>query len=314
MPLARANIEGCLLGTLVGDSLGGRVEGLTLAPLSHRYPNEAAVLELVPARYSGASEMTAAVAASLVRFPDFNAADMAAELARRADLDRRYGHGTHAVLERLRAGEPWQTASVGPGGRTSFGNGAAVRSAPIGLLYAHDVDTLRWIAEEAAALTHRHALACEGAVLQAVAVALAASSTRRPIDGAEFLLAVGAQSQMREYRSRYETGARLVERDTDARGIVDRLGNGRTALGSVVTAAFCFARHPESFERAIGAAVALGGDASSIAAMTGAISGASLGASRIPSRWLDRLDDGPSGRASLIELAAGLVAAQQRIH
>src|SRR5688572_22057469 len=42
LPLAR--VEGALIGTMTGDSLGARVEGVELAPLRHRYPDENALL------------------------------------------------------------------------------------------------------------------------------------------------------------------------------------------------------------------------------------------------------------------------------
>ena len=67
LPLAR--IESALVGTMLGDSLGVRVEGFDLAPLSHRYPDEAALLALVPGPYGAATEMTAAVAVSLREKP-----------------------------------------------------------------------------------------------------------------------------------------------------------------------------------------------------------------------------------------------------
>jgi len=313
MSLALARIEGSLLGTMTGDSLGSQVEASSLGSLRHRYPDESALLALSPGPYGAATEMTAAVATSLARFPEFNPADLAAELARMATSARRYGYGTMAAIERLRAGASWKTAAATESGRTSFGNGAAVRSAPIALLYAHDAETVRWIAEEAAGITHRHALAGEGAVLQAAAVGIAALNAGRPVDPASFLLAVGAEAGMREFRSRYESAARLVERDAKTQHVVEVLGNGRAALGSVVTAAYCFARHADDFERAIAAALALGGSASSIAAMTGAISGARLGAKAIPVRWLDKLERGVISPESLRTLAVELADAARRL-
>jgi ADP-ribosylglycohydrolase len=97
------------------------------------------------------------------------------------------------------------------------------------------------------------------------------------------------------------------------RRVVDKLGNGQTALGSVVTAAYCFALNAESFEDTVAAAFALGGNASAIAAMAGAISGAYLGAGGIPERWLGALESGRVSRESLVDLGARLVAAHGRL-
>ena len=313
MSLARARIEGSLLGTMTGDSLGPEVESLGLGQLRDRFADERELAALIPRGYGAATEMTVAMAVSLARFPDFNPEDVACELARSASAERRYGYGTMAAIERLRAGVPWRSAASMPGGRTSFGNGAAVRSSPIAFLYAEDAETLRWVAEEAASITHSRALAGEGAVLQAAAVAMAGLHASRPLDPVSFLLAVGAEAEMREFRSRYESAARLVERDASAHHMVEGLGNGRSALGSVVTAAYCFARHPDDFERAVVAALALGGNASAIAAMTGAISGARLGASGIPERWLDRLEHGAISVDSMRGLAAELAGVAHRV-
>ena len=60
----------------------------------------------------------------------------------------------------------------------------------------------------------------------------------------------------------------------------DRLiefGNGIEAHESVITAIGCFALHPNDFQRAIQAAIWLGGDTDTIAAMTGALIGTRLG-------------------------------------
>ena len=75
-------------------------------------------------------------------------------------------------------------------------------------------------------------------------------------------------------------------------GVPDRLGHAQTALGSVVTAAYCFARTPASFEDTVAYAVYLAGNTAAIAAMAGAISGAHLGIGAIPPRWTHSLERG----------------------
>ncbi len=56
-------------------------------------------------------------------------------------------------------------------------------------------------------------------------------------------------------------------------------------------AIYCFLSNPGSFEKAIEAAIFLGGDTDTIASMTGAISGAALGEGQIPDRWLRRVTE-----------------------
>lgn len=307
--IASASVfEGSLLGTMVAESIGLAVDGLEPGHLRHRYSEVGAILAQGPLRYGAATEMSVAMAESLCECGEFDGADMAQRLAAARSPGRGYGQGSRAALERLIAGVHWREAAAGEGGRTSFGNGAASRMALIGLLYSDDVEVMRWVAEEAAAITHQHALASEGAFLQAAAAGLAASHRGEDVSGPGFLLSVGAETEIREYRERYERAARSVERDIDSKRVVARFGNGTTALGSVVTAAFCFARHPQSFSDAVWYAVSLAGNTAAIAAMVGAIAGAYLGPEAIPRQWIDALAADKLDRQLLTDLASRLVS------
>lgn len=303
-------VEGCLLGAVVGDSLGGRVEGMQVGAVRDRYPDSASLAALTPGAYGAATEMTVAVAESLAEFPDFSGPDMARRLCARRSAGRAYGQGTVTALERLGRGAAWNEAglAVGGVGRTSYGNGAAIRSAPVGLLFGDDVDMLRWVAEEGAGITHAHTLGAEGAVLHALAVATALASAGRELSPAGFLLTIGAEAQQREFRSRYENAAQLAGGEPSTRRIVDKLGNGSTSLGSVVTAAYCFATHATSFVDAVTVALSLGGSAAAVASMTGAIGGAYLGRSAIPQPWVEGFAEDAIGPGTLTALARRLVS------
>jgi ADP-ribosylglycohydrolase len=56
--------------------------------------------------------------------------------------------------------------------------------------------------------------------------------------------------------------------------------------------------------------VRCGGDTDTIAAMAGAISGASYGAAAIPAAWIEVLEDGPKGRSHVQRLADRLAEAR----
>ena len=277
---------------MAAESIAFAVDGLEPGPLHYRFPTVDAVKAAEPGRYGAATEMMTATAESLVAHPKFDAADMAVRLVAEATDARGYGAGTQGVLQRLREGVPWQEAALARTGRSSFGNGAATRMAPLAVAYHDDLERLRFAAEEAAAITHAHALASEGAALQATAIAVAASASGRELSAEGFLLAVGREATLREYRTRYEIAAALSSRDTDWKRVIERLGNGETALGSVVTAAYCFARNPASFEETVAYAVFLAGNGAAIAAMAGALAGAYLGVAAIPARWYDALERG----------------------
>ncbi len=115
------------------------------------------------------------------------------------------------------------------------------------LVRAGDEEWLRWVAEEAANLTHPHALGCEGAVLVALATALALETRGRKIDVAKFVDQLKKATTMHEYRSRLDAAGVLLRRHWDGETVVERLGNNASALGSVVTAMFCFLEHSDDF-------------------------------------------------------------------
>ncbi len=78
-----------------------------------------------------------------------------------------------------------------------------------------------------------------------------------------------------------------------------KIGCGKFVLESVPAALYAFLSSPDSLERSLIVAVNAGGDADSIAAMTGALSGAFNGAQSIPMRWVKDLEN----RDYLIEIA-----------
>jgi poly(ADP-ribose) glycohydrolase ARH3 len=94
----------------------------------------------------------------------------------------------------------------------------------------------------------------------------------------------------------------------DRKRVVGELGHGIEAFNSVPTAIYSFLRHSRSFQDAVLYAVNLGGDADTIGAMTGAISGAYHGIEAIPERWrngLERKDDIEKLAEKLWEIAKG---------
>lgn len=301
-----SHFEGCLVGTMIGDSLGSIVENASAGVVAHRFPETAALLALRPGPYGSTTEMTAALAESLLENPEFDGADFARRLLSHFHEVRGYGQGTAMALSRLREGVVWEEAGAAHAGRGCYGNAAAARSAPVGLVHRDDVGMLRWVAEEAAGVTHTHALAAEGAVILSLGVAVALDARGAELSPVGYFETIAAEVQVREYRSHLEMAASLCGRKVAPGVIVQRLGNNQTALGSVVTALLCFADHAGSFADAGAAAMRLGGDASAICAMTLAVSGAHLGIEGIPDAWIEGLETSQISAASMRRLAQAL--------
>jgi poly(ADP-ribose) glycohydrolase ARH3 len=189
-----------------------------------------------------------------------------------------------------------------PGG--SYGNGAAMRVAPVGLLFRDDPRRLWEQARLSALPTHRHPLGIEGAQLLALAVALA--SQAEPFDRTAFFTELLSACESESYRARIEAAAKIPSAEKLA-----ELGNRIEALESVPTTIASFALTPDSFEATISHVIFLGGDTDTLAAMAGALSGAYLGAARLPQHLLGLLENSPKGRLYLAELAANLFAVYQ---
>jgi ADP-ribosylglycohydrolase len=106
-----------------------------------------------------------------------------------ADPYRNYGPSMHGVLQAIGDGEPWQSVTAAQfDGQGSWGNGAAMRVAPLGAWFADDLDRVVEQAALSAAVTHAHPEAAAGAIAVAVAAALAVGQVP-----AEDLLAGGGR-------------------------------------------------------------------------------------------------------------------------
>jgi poly(ADP-ribose) glycohydrolase ARH3 len=210
--------------------------------------------------------------------------------------------GARIVIEAMEQGRDYRevAASHFPGG--SFGNGAAMRVAPVGMFFHGCLDRVWEQSRYSALPTHVHPLGIEGAQLLAVAVALCISM--ESFDRQKLFRELQARASADVYREKLAVAAEITSLDQLA-----ALGNGIAAQDSVVTAIGCFARSPQSFESTIGQAILLGGDTDTIAAMAGALSGAYLGAEAIPSGLFNRLEDTPKGRSYLDELGRKLAQA-----
>ncbi len=302
----RSKFVGALLGTAVGDALGAPVEGWSYKEV-HSVDQAEVRWAMRSGRYTDDTEMMIGVAESLIRQKGFDGADMARTFIQNYDPARGYGPGTEEALQRLRAGAQWAEASKAVfGGAGSYGNGAAMRIAPVGLFYYDDVDTLRMVADQASQITHAHELGKEGAALQAIAVALAVRGERIGM-----VNALKGFVHHAVYRTKLQKLEALLEAEASKEeAIIAELGAGEAAFESVPTAIYCFLRF-KSFDASVTYAVSLGGDSDTIGAMTGALSGAYYGEEAIPAEWLERLEDGVKGRRYIRQLAEELYRSKE---
>jgi len=281
---------GCLVGAAIGDALGARREGREMSRSEDIASLAERLGELI---YTDDTHMTIGIAESLIESKGFHGEHMTQTFIKNYEAEpwRGYGPGPPRIFRMIKSGEAWDSAAnkLYQGG--SFGNGSAMRAAPVGLLYSNSPEKLREIAHKSSSITHSHELGKEGAALQACAVALALNTpSEEDIDREDFLLKLQNFIQNQLYKEKVAQIRELLGEQDKAR-VVAMLGNGIEAPRSVPTAIYCFLRQPKSYKDTVTYAISLGGDTDTIAAMAGAISGAYLGIEAIPEEWRAKLEN-----------------------
>lgn len=220
----RSKFLGSIVGAALGDAMGASREGRGIA--AEQDIEHIAVMEH-PLRYTDDTHMTIGVTESLVESRGFHGDHMAGRFADNYFKEpwRGYGLGPPRVFRLLRNGEGWDKAAnhIYPGG--SFGNGAAMRVAPVGLLFWDDPEKLRVVAYQTSLITHSHVLGKEGAALQARSVALGvAENPDERLDAQSFISRLLDFTTEDVYRAKLTKFAALLEHPDDRRGVVRELG------------------------------------------------------------------------------------------
>jgi ADP-ribosylglycohydrolase len=282
-PLGRARLS--LLGLSVGDAFGER---LRTAPGSV----ERRELPPGPWRFTDDTEMALSVVSCLDENGRIEPHRLARGFAERFDEDRGYGEGAIGWVRAVRGGVPWfEAARAMFAGGGSFGNGAAMRAAPIGAWFAGEPRVARDEARKAAAVTHAHPDGQAGA--EAVAVAAALLCRQQAPGGRDLLDEV-----VRTLDGETETRAGLRRaRDLGpvaATAAAGALGSGHRAVAqeTVPFALWCAAHHAGDFEAALWAAAAGGGDLDTVCAIVGGL--VALSAPAVPPTWVERREALPS--------------------
>jgi poly(ADP-ribose) glycohydrolase ARH3 len=297
MPDMQDPFRGCLLGLAIGDALGATYEGESRSFISSRFPSPQALLDrdLGTLQYTDDTQMTIGVAEALLEDGEIRVATLCRNFVDNYVPARGYGRGARQILDAMEEGRDYVAVAeeIFPGG--SYGNGAAMRVAPLGLYFSKDAQKLAEQVVLQSEVTHRHPLGIEGA--QIIASAVAAVIGADQLDQKEFLSRIRPACTQPEFVNRWDRLPYLGPPH------IGELGNGIEAAESVMTAVACFLAWPGSYVDAIGNAILLGGDTDTIAAMTGAISGAYLGIEAIPPATLAKLENHGQGRDYLFALA-----------
>lgn len=252
-----------------------------------------------PWRWTDDTAMAASVVEVLLQHGTIDVDALAAAFARRftADPRRGYGMGAHTVLSRVAAGASWrEEAAALFKGKGSYGNGAAMRAAPIGAYFAPDLERVRAEALRSAAPTHAHPDGAAGAAAVAVAAALAQGRTT-PRDA--LIAEVASWTPASPTHDGLLRAAELgLGFDVQLAG--EELGTGAnvSARDTVPFAVWIAARHLDCYEDALWTALAHPGlalasnamslsgiDRDTVGAIVGGIVACATGEAGIPALW-----------------------------
>ncbi|MDI5973738.1 ADP-ribosylglycohydrolase family protein [Streptomyces sp. SL13] len=271
---------GAVVGSAVGDALGAPFEFGPQGVFSARFPTPGGGGEMCggggwePGEATDDTQMAVLVAESLLQRGGLDLPDVFARFQRWAAAGPKdIGLQTEDVLTN---GMPWDLAAATHlrVNQRAAGNGSLMRASTSAVHFAGagrpaTMDAARRIA----ALTHGDRAAWEGTAVfhELVRVALADAD---PLGALPDILA----HVHPDHRRRYAT---VLAPDWHPDQATEFNGAVWPCLGSAVRAL----RGTNSFEGAIRAAIDLGGDTDTVAAVTGGLAGAFYGLHAIPARW-----------------------------
>ena len=159
--LARAALS--LEGLSVGDAFGERYFGYPTGDRS--LPNDRAVeaainrhyIPALPWEYTDDTQMALSIVSILRQYHEINRDILAMNLGARYEPGRGYGPAMNWLIPQFWHGGSWSSLSRRLfDGQGSFGNGGAMRVAPVGAYFADDLDQVTENARRSSEVTHAH--------------------------------------------------------------------------------------------------------------------------------------------------------------
>ncbi|MGW1027444.1 ADP-ribosylglycohydrolase family protein [Streptomyces sp. NPDC002577] len=325
----RSRVRGTLLGVAVGDALGAPVATVSLEEIRAEHGDEG-LTDLASAHgrrgaVTATTQLTLFTVDGLIRAQvrrDTGAwhppTDLHRAYRRWAATQSDWGPDERREDDGWLAREEWLYARRDPSraclnglGDDTMGTlekpknpeergaGAALRSAPFGLLVGWEPGLVAQLAVECAVQTHGHPVAHLSAGAYAVIVhALARGEILdAAVQRALSLLAARPGHQPVTDALQHALGAVRQGLPTPAR-VEELAGPPGTAEGPLAAAVYC-ALVAEDMRHGLCMAVNHGGDSAAVGALTGALLGALHGETALPPGWLAELE----GRPTLLELA-----------
>ncbi len=285
--------RGSLIGLAIGDAVGAPTEGMTRSAIRESF----GWVDDMAAGAAGTDDTEYAVltARTVLRH---GAGMISADVARTwlAAVENQEGGFYGAGFSEMVAIRNLQAGLTAPAsGLRSYerwSDGAAMRVAPLGLFAAGDPHEAARLARIDAEVSHDgDGVYCAEAIAAAVAVAAVGHDHAAVLDAALSYLPEDSWSGRLTARA-----LGIAARHADARSAIDELYAEISILGypwadaapeATALALAIFAAARGDFMDAVLASVNIGRDSDTIAAMTGAMSGALIGYDALPATWRD---------------------------
>lgn len=288
---ARCSLEGLSVGDALGDRFFLPYEEIERLLEKRELPPS-------PWRYSDDSQMALSIYSNLLQHGEIVQDELAEDFAAHYDPGRGYGPSMHRQLRSLRNDSSWREVATSQfEGQGSYGNGAAMRVAPLGAYFADDLEKVVMQARLSAEVTHAHSEGIAGAIAVAVGAAWAwrlrgESSPPVCADFLDKILPLVPKSEV----SMKLGWARDTSLNTPAATVADMLGNGCqiSAQDTVPFALWCAGTYLDSYEETIWQTIAILGDIDTNCAIVGGIVALYSGIESIPPTWIEARESLPA--------------------
>lgn len=307
----RARFRGCILGGAVGDALGMPTErGPSLQPgetiegvfgkrITHyeRSPNRNFALEA--GCYTDDTQMTIVVAETLLEGKGvFDKQVFFKKLLAMAEAHefRTIGPTLATVIKSIVRIGIEATLKKNAGG-TYPSNGAAMRTAPVALLYYWDFEQLRKITIQVAESTHANSSSLAGACAMSFMIATLIREKGKLIDP------VILREQLTHFIELLDADLAMMIREKR-----QGQGDGCSVEDTIPEVVNRFLENPNDFRTGVLDEVNSEGDTDTKASLIGQLLGAHLGLSAIPDEYVEDLENKAKGREYILSLADRLLA------
>lgn len=309
------SITGCLLGTAAGDSLGLPAEGLPPERQARLFPKtDSHHFILGKGMVSDDTEHTLMVARALLESGEDEKL-FAGSLARQmrfwfAGLPAGVGLATLKACMKLWIGIPPEKSGV-----FSAGNGPAMRSAIIGVVWGHQPEVMEKLLRISTRITHTDPKAYHGALTAAMAAYYSMKNKGKSPDPDEFISSLQGQlgEETQEFVNLLKEAAKSASRKESpgkfARNAGWRKGISGYVYQTVPAVIQAWFSYPGDFRKGLTEIIRAGGDTDTTGAILGGIIGAAVGKNGIPREWLDNIWEQPRSVSWIEKLGEAMAKA-----